>query len=240
MLLGALKEKEVLTNWKRRYEEIRKDLPLSFDLDEKAAEIASKLYFPVLRRVLSLLEEAREKIAGKEVDVVGAYDTCEQYEPTGRPIIGAEGGAAALIRRGIFPEIIVTDLDGPLEVLAKSPSIFFVHFHGDNLKRIFCAPGEIFSFGIPTVQTFPRGPCINLGGFTDGDRAAFLAALFGATRIHLYAFNFEEVGKYSYSKDLKLKLCKLRWARTLIEDLERIFGEMVRWERGNIGSCLGR
>jgi len=238
MLLGTSKEKEVLRNWRRRYEEIRRELPLSFDLDSKASELAVRLYLSIGAKVEEEICILRKKILGKEVDVVGAYDTAEDYFPTGDVIIGVEGGAYALIKKGIIPDVIVTDLDGPMEVLAKAPSTFFVHFHGDNIEKATKCPPEILSRSIPTVQTFPFGPCLNLGGFTDGDRAAYLAALFGARRIRLFGFNFHRVGKYSYSRDLKIKLCKLRWAEIMLEDLERIFGELIRWERRSIGSSL--
>ncbi len=238
MLLGTSKEREVLKNWKKRYEEIRRELPLSFDLDSKASELASRLYLSIGAKVEEEIYILKKKISGKEVDVIGAYDTAEDYCVTGNTIIGVEGGAYALVRKGIIPDVIVTDLDGPMEFLAKSPSTFFVHFHGDNIEKATKCSYEILFHSIPTVQTFPFGPCLNLGGFTDGDRAVYLAALLGARRIHLFGFNFRRVGKYSYSRDLKIKLCKLRWAEIMLEDLERIFGELIRWERGSIGNSL--
>jgi hypothetical protein len=60
---------------------------------------------------------------------------------------------------------------------------------------------------------------VNFGGFTDGDRAVFLADHFKAKNIYLVGFDFE--GKDSAFKKLdKVKLKKLDWAHVLIAMLD--------------------
>ncbi len=58
----------------------------------------------------------------------------------------------------------------------------------------------------------------NFGGFTDGDRAVFLAHHFGSRSIQLLGFDFENVGEKP-NCDEKTKLKKLGWAKRLITSL---------------------
>lgn len=62
----------------------------------------------------------------------------------------------------------------------------------------------------------------NFGGFTDGDRAVFIADYFNAKEINLIGFDFNsKIGKYSFpqNKNLDLKIKKLKWCKYLIEML---------------------
>ena len=64
----------------------------------------------------------------------------------------------------------------------------------------------------------------NFGGFTDGDRAVFLASHFKAKKIFLIGFDFDgKMGKYSFSenKDIAMKIRKLKWCEELIKHLEK-------------------
>ncbi|MBU4342157.1 MAG: MAF flag10 domain containing protein, partial [Candidatus Altiarchaeota archaeon] len=62
----------------------------------------------------------------------------------------------------------------------------------------------------------------NFRGFTDGDRAAFLADRFGAELIVLAGMDFgDEIGKFSGSYDRERKLEKLRIGKGLLEKLAR-------------------
>ena len=53
--------------------------------------------------------------------------------------MAADGATAILLRRGIVPDIIVTDLDGSFPDILKANregSIAVVHAHGDNLDAL--------------------------------------------------------------------------------------------------------
>lgn len=76
---------------------------------------------------------------------------------------------------------------------------------------------------IGTTQTKPLTHVFNFSGFTDGDRAIFLADAMGAHTILLAGFDFGEyIGKYSkpnYKTDVSVtptKRKKLEYAKSLI------------------------
>ena len=72
---------------------------------------------------------------------------------------------------------------------------------------------------LPTTQAAPAGPVSNPGGFTDGDRAAFLADARGADRLVFVGWDFDD-------PDVDpLKRQKLEWAERLLRWLERRRGE---------------
>jgi len=79
---------------------------------------------------------------------------------------------------------MVTDLDknpDTVERLTAQGVPVAVHGHGDNLAAIRdVVPDCNGAYVLPTTQAAPRGPVRNVGGFTDGDRAAFLADHVGA------------------------------------------------------------
>ncbi len=114
-------------------------------------------------------------------------------EPPGDYIKIAAGSACSLlIEKGIWPDIVVTDLDGDVrdQVEANEKgAIVVIHAHGDNMNALKeWVPrfrGQVFG----TTQVEPRGNIHNFGGFTDGDRAVFLAAHFGVDRVLLQGFD---------------------------------------------------
>lgn len=76
-----------------------------------------------------------------------------------------------------------------------------------------------------TTQSKPLKNVYNFGGFTDGDRAVFLAIKLGAKKIILAGMDFgEKITKYSrpkLSRDVEeadeIKKLKLKYAEKLIE-----------------------
>ena len=75
---------------------------------------------------------------------------------------------------------------------------------------------------IGTTQAEPFPGIYNYGGFTDGDRAVFLAIHFGARKIILKGFDFDNpMGKPIIDMELKLK--KLKYAKQLIAWAEKTF-----------------
>jgi uncharacterized Rossmann fold enzyme len=143
--------------------------------------------------------------------------------------IAADGATSALLEFDIIPNIVVTDLDGQIADLIRANELgatVIIHAHGDNVdaiqQNISIFPGNL----IGSTQNEPLGLVENLGGFTDGDRCAFLAESLGASVIILFGFDFGRVvGKYSkpnLEKDepaSAIKLKKLDWAQTLIKEL---------------------
>jgi len=75
--------------------------------------------------------------------------------------------------------------------------VMVVHAHGDNIPVVKKLLPK-FKNPVITTQVEPLKNCHNFFGFTDGDRAWFLAKHFNARKIELVGFDFgETVGKYS-------------------------------------------
>ncbi|MCC6019957.1 MAG: DUF115 domain-containing protein [Thermoproteaceae archaeon] len=101
----------------------------------------------------------------------------------GSVTVAVEGHTARrLQRRGIRPDVVVTDLDFEPEGVEMGRFVV-VHAHGDNYWRLPARPW------IYTVQTWPVGCTHNISGFTDGDRAVYLAYYMGAREVTISGFN---------------------------------------------------
>lgn len=219
------------TEWGRLYKEILKDFSFSEKSDAKAAEVLNELLKPVDISIL------RKKIRGRRANVYGAGPSLEKIKKFPRGInIAADGATSFLLERGVVSDIIVTDLDGKVEDLLKANekgSLVVVHAHGDNIDAIKKYAAE-FKNAIGTTQSKPFGSLHNFGGFTDGDRAVFLAEHFGAKKIALYGMDFRsKIGRYSFSKDSKTKRKKLRWAEKLISYLRRKSEIEIIWSKSS-------
>jgi len=129
------------------------------------------------------------------------------------------------VEMDIWPEIIVTDLDGdvPAQVeAAKKGAIAVLHAHGDNMDAVIEWVPRFSPPVIGTTQAEPFPGIYNFGGFTDGDRAVFMAIHFGARRIILKGFDWDNpTGKPIIDMELKRK--KLKYARQLIEWAQKTF-----------------
>jgi uncharacterized Rossmann fold enzyme len=145
-------------------------------------------------------------------------------------VLSVDGATEALYRHGIIPDIIVSDLDGDLESIINSGlkgSIIIIHAHGDNIDKLrkyvpLMIENNIGVLG--TTQVKPCGVVRNFGGFTDGDRAVFLASYHGARRIIILGMDLGyAIGEYSKRniRDKPVlhirKLVKLGIARELLE-----------------------
>lgn len=142
-------------------------------------------------------------------------------------ILAADGATTALLAHCIIPDVVVTDLDGDVDDLLRTHaqgSILVVHAHGDNIPQLKNIVPLLRERVLPTTQIEPFGCLYNFGGFTDGDRAAFLCSSAGVRAIVLAGMDLgEEIGPYSKSlstltcKQLVIKRKKLRIARELLE-----------------------
>jgi len=131
-------------------------------------------------------------------------------------IIAADGAAAALMDIGCVPEVICTDLDGNSEadiekeiMACELGSIVLIHAHGDHIDKLEKYVPRFKRF-IATTQARPFDKVYNFGGFSDGDRCVFVAREFGAKKIRLAGFDFED----PHVNPIKKK--KLKWAKELI------------------------
>jgi uncharacterized Rossmann fold enzyme len=154
-------------------------------------------------------------LRGKEVAVVG---NAPSLEPTSvdseKAVVAADAAALRLEEAGVGIDVTVTDLDGAPEYAAEASedTIVAVHAHGDNRDAVDRHLPEFETRNVVgTTQTRPLGDLYNFGGFTDGDRAAFLADESGASSIDLVGFDFDAAEGEKRSK--------LRWARCLLRTL---------------------
>ena len=213
--------------WDLIYQKIRKDFGFSLEDDELAADILDKLMENKKKHSIDVLER---KIHDKDIVVFGAGPSLENILKERKfpeaTIVAVDGATTALLEYDILPDIIVTDLDGKPEDQIKANhagSIAVVHAHGDNIDKINKYVPKFEGILIGTIQVDPSNykNLYNFGGFTDGDRAAYMAAYFKPRKIHLVAFDFETVGRYSFTKNTRRKLKKLRWCQYLLKRLEK-------------------
>jgi uncharacterized Rossmann fold enzyme len=200
-------------SWEPIYKEILEDFGFSCARDEEAALLLSRL----LKDKKRSLAEAAHRLCGRAAAICGnAPSLAEELEDLPErdyTFVAADGATAVLLREGIVPDIVVTDLDGPFDSIRSASlmgSIIIVHAHGDNLdalQKFVPMLGQV----IGTTQCQPPEGLYNFGGFTDGDRCVFLARALGAASIKLLGFDFDDPGV------TPRKQKKLLWAKRLID-----------------------
>lgn len=202
--------------WKKIYEEILRDFGYSREKDEESAKIAEEISSNKKRVDKNYLKKF---IEGKVVTVCGAAISERDIEKIEGVIISADETTSFLIKNGIYPDIITTDLDGNIEDIFKANengSLVIVHAHGDNIDLIKKYLKEFKGKIMITTQSEPSASLYNFGGFTDGDRAYCIAKHFNARKINLVGFDFsnpiEKEGKNS-----KIKKKKLEWAKKIMD-----------------------
>jgi uncharacterized Rossmann fold enzyme len=153
--------------------------------------------------------------------------------------IAADGATTKLMDRDILPDIIVTDLDGEVEdqlEANKQGAIVMIHAHGDNQDLVKEWVPRFEGRIVGTTQSTPVENLHNFGGFTDGDRCAFLCDHFGASSVILVAFNFDDTDQEYINSLGPVKLKKLTWGGMLLSALERsevfFFEDLVEVYRG--------
>jgi hypothetical protein len=211
----------MISGWNSKYEQIVREFGYSKKDDRNSAILLDS----IIKKRFSLIK-LKKIICGKTVFVIGAgpslqssINTLKKYKNT--VMLCADGAVTLLIQNGIRPKIVVTDLDGDLELLEKikkTNTVFVIHAHGDNTDRLDFVRN--FKNCIGTTQTEEIGKICNFGGFTDGDRCVFLASHFGAKKIVLFGMDFgTRIGKYSKTNnaDKKTKRKKLKYGKALLE-----------------------
>ena len=220
-------------DWKSTYEKIVSDFNYSVKTDEKAADALDKLLQE--KKNLFPISMLKDLINNREIMIFGAGPSLEKSilkhkkKFTDKLKIAADGTTTALLKNNIRPDIIVTDLDGKVSDQLKANSegsIAIIHAHGDNINKIkkYVPKLEGKILGTTQINPEPYDFLYNFGGFTDGDRAVYLADHFHAKKIYLMGFDFNgKIGEYSFAekKDKKLKLKKLKWCEYLIDVLNK-------------------
>ena len=204
--------------WEPVYEAIRADFGYERVEDERARD--------ELAALVEAFDLDRLEVAGETVAIVGGAPALREELDRAREadvVFAASNAAELLSRREIGVDCMVTDLDkapGTAADLTHAGTPVAVHAHGDNRGAIRgWVPEMATEWVLPTTQVDPRPPVVNVGGFTDGDRAAFLADHLGAGRLRFPGWDFEDPGVGAEKRR------KLRWAARLLGWLERHRGE---------------
>lgn len=206
------------TEWEPIYEAILADFGFDRAADEAAREDLGAVAEP--------FETDRLDCAGETVAVAGAGPSLEAEASVARGadrVFAASTATDRLVAEGIEVDAMVTDLDKNPETVAARTSrgaVSVVHAHGDNRDLLAEWLPEVDpAHLLATTQAAPTDTVVNVGGFTDGDRAAFLADAMGAAEIRFLGWDFEDPDVTG------MKAQKLDWAERLLALLERRRGD---------------
>jgi len=205
--------------WEPFYRKILADFGFSQDEDEAVASELDRLLGG--RRAGDA--ELRALLEGKEVTVAGNGPNVVAEMPRARGVlVTADEATSVALAQGLRPAVLVTDLDGDVADQVRANlegTMAVVHGHGDNGLAVRKWAPEFRGSTVATTQSRPVGGLVNFGGFTDGDRAAFLADHFGAKAIHLVGFDFQNPN--AKDRDRETKQRKLDWSYILLGSLHR-------------------
>ncbi len=165
----------------------------------------------------------RSLLAGRRVAVAGNGPSLERdLTPSDALLITADEATSVALQKGLRPALLVTDLDGNVDDQIRANeagTIAVVHGHGDNGPAVRTWAPRFRGATVATTQSRPSGRLQNFGGFTDGDRAVFLADQFGAAEIRLVGWDFRRPS--AKDQDPAVKRKKLDWAYILLQNLGR-------------------
>ena len=192
--------------WEKYYTEILDDFGFSREMDEKSAKLLDEI---LSEEGCLTLDELGQIVGFSDKYIVfGAGPSLkehvqrliDEYDLKDYVLVAADGATTAMIEERLVPDIIATDLDGKLDDILLSNirgANVVIHAHGDNIDKIVDFT-PFFTNVLGTTQAQPLGNIYNFGGFTDGDRALFLAVALGAKEIVLAGMDFGDVvTKYS-------------------------------------------
>jgi hypothetical protein len=204
--------------WEPVYEAILSDFGYPRAADERARDVLATYARP--------FDLQRLDCEGRRVAVVGAApsldDEVDRVAAADR-VFAASTATDVVLEAGHDVDLMVTDLDKNPETgrdLTRSGTPVAAHAHGDNVPAVReWAPQFDADSMLATTQAAPRDAVYNFGGFTDGDRAAFLADALGAAELRFVGWDFDDPTVDGQ------KAAKLRWAERLLALLERRRGE---------------
>ncbi|SIQ95861.1 hypothetical protein SAMN05421858_0940 [Haladaptatus litoreus] len=202
-------------DWEPVYRKILADFGFSRDDDERARDVLADFVEP--------FDKSRfDALAGKTVAIAGAGPSLENELDKARDadtVLSASTATDVLLDAGISVDCMVTDLDKNPETargLTEQGIPVAAHAHGDNVPVVeSVVPTFDVNHVLATTQAEPRSSVENFGGFTDGDRAAFLADHFGAEELIFLGWDFDDPGVDA------MKQKKLQWAERLLYWLEQ-------------------
>ncbi|MFX0108910.1 MAG: 6-hydroxymethylpterin diphosphokinase MptE-like protein [Candidatus Hodarchaeota archaeon] len=203
--------------WEPYYEKILEEFGYNRKEDELSARILDRK-LAGSRIELSIIIET---LKGKVVTVTGnATSLVNEMRSIEGILITADEATSVMMRAGMIPKILVTDLDGDIEDQIRANergTVAVIHAHGDNIPKVEKYASEFKGKVVGTTQSRPFGKIFNFGGFTDGDRAVLLAHHFNASSIRLLGFDFENPSPKDENPDVKRR--KLTWAHKLIQKI---------------------
>lgn len=206
-------------SWEPFYRQIVEDFGFSVAEDEAVAAELDR----ILGGVRVEDEELRDLIAGEIVTVAGnGTDLPNQLPRAQGLLLTADEATSVALRQGLRPAILVSDLDGDVEDQIRANAegtIAVIHAHGDNGPAVRRWAPRFTGRTVATTQSRPAGRLRNFGGFTDGDRAVFLADHFGARAIRLLGWDFDHPSAKDAPAEVKRR--KLEWAYILLQNLGR-------------------
>jgi len=206
------------SDWEPVYERILADFGFERAADEDARDRMSEYATP--------FDTERLDCAGETVAVVGAAPSLatelDRVRAAERVFV-ASTAADTLREADIAIDCMVTDLDknpGTARALTEEGTPVAAHAHGDNVPAVeSVVPTFDAAHTLATTQAAPIDAVYNFGGFTDGDRAAFLADAMGAEALVFPGWAFDDLSVPP------MKARKLRWAERLLHWLETRRGE---------------
>jgi uncharacterized Rossmann fold enzyme len=204
--------------WEPAYDAIRADFGYDRGADERARDVLAELCRPGSAQDPAAAD-ATVAIAGAGPSLPAECERAAAAEV----VFAASSAADTLAGHGVGVDLVVTDLDktpdSAVEFSRRGTPVA-VHAHGDNVAALReyvpeMAPETV----LPTTQVAPRPPVRNYGGFTDGDRAAFIADHLGAAALTFPGWDLDDPAVSPEKRH------KLRWAERLLRWLESRRGE---------------
>ncbi len=225
-----------INEWEEWYVEILDDFGFLREDDEATADLLDSILesegcLDIDELYNDVMDKKRDTdkfiIFGAGPSLKENIEEIKSYDLNNYVLIAADGATTALLEEDIIPDVIATDLDGKLSDLLTANaqgSYFVIHGHGNNRENIDTWT-DSFNKVLGTTQSVPVGNLYNFGGFTDGDRAMFLAIELGASEMLLAGMDFGTVvTKYSRPNiegDLgpadEIKTKKLIYAERLLD-----------------------
>jgi uncharacterized Rossmann fold enzyme len=214
--------------WEPVYSRILDSLGYDRASDQRARDLLAKLYSELVDQPELSVETALSSLDfyGETVAIAGGADSLKDdlsLVERADAVVAASDAARHLRDEGFGVDCMVTDLDGApatARELTEEGVAVAVHAHGDNIPAL---ETHVRTFEgnslVPTTQAQPAGPVRNVGGFTDGDRAAFLADELGADELVFPGWNFDDPAVTAEKRK------KLEWAARLLHWLEQRRGE---------------
>jgi uncharacterized Rossmann fold enzyme len=207
--------------WEPVYEAILADFGYSRAGDEAARDLLADV---LGRQTGRPLDPGALSLSGTVAVVAPGPSLADEVDRarSADAVVAASDAADRLAGADVTVDVQVTDLDGDPDGAARRTregTPVAVHAHGDNRDALRATVPDCRADRVlPTTQAAPVGPVCNVGGFTDGDRAAFLADALGAGRLRFVGWDVAAVTGPE-------KRRKLDWATRLLSWLERRRGE---------------